>query len=97
MVIGRPIEMVWTAPYLSSLIYLAIFGSIITFGCYLTLLKRIGAARSSYVGVMVPVVALVVSFFFEKFQWGWMTTLGVALSIGGNILMLRKPPAPAEA
>ncbi len=97
MVIGRPIEMVWTLPYLASLGYLAIFGSIITFGCYLTLLKRIGAARSSYVGVMVPVVALVVSFFFEKFQWGLMTTVGVALSIGGNILMLRKPPAAAAA
>jgi drug/metabolite transporter (DMT)-like permease len=97
LAIGRPVEMVWTLPYLSSLIYLAIFGSIITFACYLTLLKRIGAARSSYVGVMVPVVALVVSFFFEKFHWGIMTTVGVLLSIGGNVLMLRKPPAPADA
>jgi drug/metabolite transporter (DMT)-like permease len=97
LVIGRPVEIVWTLPYLTSLGYLAIFGSIITFGCYLTLLKRIGAARSSYVGVMVPVAALIVSFFFEKFHWGIMTTIGVMLSIGGNVLMLRKPPAPAVA
>jgi drug/metabolite transporter (DMT)-like permease len=43
---------------------------------------------------MVPVVALVVSFFFEKFAWGWMTTIGVALLLVGNVLMLRSPPVP---
>jgi drug/metabolite transporter (DMT)-like permease len=90
---GKSIRIEWTANYLTSLIYLAVFGSIITFGCYLTLLKRIGAARSAYVGVMVPVVALVVSFFFEAFQWGWTTTFGVALLVVGNVLML-KPTTP---
>ncbi|MCA3003387.1 MAG: DMT family transporter [Burkholderiales bacterium] len=94
MVVGRPITMDWSPSYVATLLYLALFGSIITFGCYLTLLKRIGAAQSSYVGVMVPVVALVVSFFFEKFAWGWMTTLGVALLLVGNVLMLRSPPVP---
>ena len=75
--------------YVLSMLYLAMFGSIITFACYLTLIKRLGAARASYVGVMVPVAALVLSFFFEKFAWGWLTTVGVALSIAGNIAMLR--------
>ncbi len=91
IIIGRPIVFETNFGYVGSLVYLAIFGSIITFGCFLTLIKRIGAARSSYVGVMVPVVALVVSFFFEKFEWGWMTSIGVVLSIAGNILMLRHP------
>jgi len=96
--LGRPFTISVSAPYLASLVYLALFGSIITFACYLTLLKRIGAARSSYVGVMVPVVALVVSLFFEKYQWTWMTTIGVALLIGGNVLMLREPkPTPSAA
>jgi drug/metabolite transporter (DMT)-like permease len=89
IVVGKPLRFEWTVSYLSSLIYLAIFGSIVTFACYLTLLKRIGAARSSYVGVMVPVVALMVSVFFEGFQWTWMTSVGVLLSIGGNVLMLQ--------
>ena len=97
VVIGRPIEMVWSVPYLTTLVYLAIFGSIVTFACYLTLLKRIGAAGSSYIGVMVPVVALVVSVFFEQFDWGWLTSVGVALLIGGNILMLRQPAAVTAA
>lgn len=92
-IIGRSFHIETSLSYLASLVYLAIFGSIITFGCYLTLLKRIGAARAAYVGVMVPVVALIISFFFEQFQWGWMTTSGVALLVVGNVLMLRAPTA----
>ena len=52
-------------------------------------MKRIGAAPASYVGVMVPIIALTMSFFFEKFVWGWLTTIGVALSVLGNVAMLR--------
>ena len=87
--LGKPWAFEATGGYIGSLIYLTIFGSVIAFACYLTLLARIGAARAAYVGVMVPIVALAVSFFFEKFAWGWLTTLGVALSVAGNIVILR--------
>ena len=30
-----------------------------------------------------------ISFFFEKFTWGWLTTVGVILSVLGNVVMLR--------
>jgi drug/metabolite transporter (DMT)-like permease len=61
------------------------------------LLARIGAARAGYVGVMVPIVALAVSFFFEKFAWGWLTTLGVALSLAGNVVILRGKAESSQA
>ena len=93
LLLGRSFTLPMTASYLGTLVYLAIFGSIITFACYLTIMKRIGAAQAGYVGVMVPVVALIVSVFFEKFVWGWLTTAGVALLLVGNVLMLR-PPRP---
>ena len=89
VILGKPLSFETTVGYVGSLFYLAIFGSVITFACYLTLLARIGAARAAYFGVMVPIVALAVSFFFEKFAWGWLTTLGVALSLAGNIVILR--------
>ncbi|NJR71702.1 MAG: EamA family transporter [Gammaproteobacteria bacterium] len=95
-IIGRSFQIEWRVSYLSALIYLAIFGSIITFGCYLTLLKRIGAARAAYVGVMVPVVALIISYFFEQFQWGVLTTVGVALLLVGNVLMLQSSVSSAS-
>ncbi|MCW5838992.1 MAG: EamA family transporter, partial [Anaerolineales bacterium] len=51
--------------YVGSLLYLALFGSVIAFGSYLTLLGRIGADRAAYVNVMVPMIALALSVIFE--------------------------------
>ena len=75
--------------YVLSLLYLTIFGSIIAFGAYLTLLTRVGAARAGYTGVMIPIVALVVSAAFEGFQWHPLTWLGIAVSVAGNGVILR--------
>ena len=77
-------------PYVLSLFYLSILGSIIAFAGYLTLLNRIGAARSGYIGVMVPIVALVISAAFESFRWHVLTWLGIAISVGGNVVILRE-------
>ena len=40
---GKPLAFEATAPYVLSLLYLAVFGSILAFAAYLTLLERIGA------------------------------------------------------
>ncbi len=90
LAMGRTLAFDPGAGYVISLLYLAIVGSVVTFACYITLIGRIGAARSAYIGVMVPIAALAISFFFEKFAWGWLTTAGVALSVMGNVLMLRR-------
>ncbi len=54
-------EVTWTfdprPAYILSLAYLAVFGSVIAFGAYLTLLKRVGAGPAAYVGVSTPVIA----------------------------------------
>ena len=89
LALGRPLEFEFTAGYILSLVYLAVLGSIIAFGAFLTLLKRVGAARAGYIGVMVPIVALVVSAAFEGFQWHALTWLGIAISVAGNVIVLR--------
>ena len=89
-VLGRPLDFEATAPYVLSLLYLAVLGSIIAFAGYLTLLQRIGAARSGYIGVMVPIVALVISAAFERFAWHALTFAGIAVSVAGNIVILRE-------
>jgi drug/metabolite transporter (DMT)-like permease len=75
--------------YVASLLYLAVFGSILAFAAYLTLLERVGAAKAGYVGVMTPVVALAVSGFVEGFPWGLTTVAGVAVVVAGNLVVLR--------
>lgn len=87
---GKSFAFEATPAYVLSLTYLVVFGSVLAFGSYLTLLGRIGAARAGYVGVMVPIVALVISAAFEGFHWQATTFVGIAISLLGNVLVLRK-------
>lgn len=76
--------------YISSLLYLSIFGSVIAFGCYLTLLNRIGAQKTSYANIMFPAIAVFISTFFESFQWSIYTVVGLSCIVLGNIIVLTK-------
>jgi drug/metabolite transporter (DMT)-like permease len=91
LAMGRSLSFDFSPAYVLSLLYLTVFGSILGFAGYLTLLGRIGAARASYIGVMVPIVALVVSSLFEGFAWHPLTAAGIAISLAGNVLVLRRP------
>jgi len=90
LALGEPLAFDWSPAYLLSLIYLTVFGSILAFAGFLELLGRIGPSRASYVGVMVPILALVISSVFEGFAWQALTFVGVAISVAGNVLVLRK-------
>ncbi len=94
---GIPFDFVWTASYLGSLAYLALFASVIGFGSYLTLVQRIGADRAAYASVLFPIVALAVSTFLEGYRWSIPAVIGVALVLVGNLLVLIRRPAPAVA
>ncbi len=77
--------------YVGSLLYLALFGSVIAFGAYLTLLGRIGAGRAAYASVLFPVVALTLSVIFENYVFTPEAILGAVLVLAGNILVLARP------
>lgn len=85
------------ADYVISLLYLSIFGSVIAFGCYLTLMQTIGAHKTSYASIMFPAVAVVISTFVEGFVWNGYTFSGFALILMGNLIVLLKPKAKPVA
>ena len=87
---NTPVSFDASFQYISSLIYLAIFGSIIAFYSYLTLLGKIGADRAAYVTLVFPIVALLLSTFFEEYTWSLFALFGVVLITAGNFLMLKK-------
>ncbi|MFI5237425.1 MAG: DMT family transporter [Ignavibacteriales bacterium] len=87
---GTPVIFDASFKYIGSLIYLAVFGSIIAFYSYLTLLGKIGADRAAYVTLVFPIVALLLSTFFEEYAWSLFALLGVVLITTGNFLMLKK-------
>src|SRR3990172_2453075 len=85
---GVPLTFDLSAGYVGSLLYLALLGSVIAFGSYLTLLGRIGADRAAYVTVLFPVIALLLSALFENLQLDWVQFSGFALVILGNGLVV---------
>lgn len=87
---GKAFTFEWTFAYAGSLAYLAVFGSIVAFGSYLTLLGRIGAHKAGYAVVMFPVVALVLSFLFEGLALSANIVVGVGLVMAGNVLILQR-------
>ena len=90
MVSGAPITIDLTAPYLLSLAYLALFGSVIAFGCYLSLVGRIGPGRAAYATLLFPVVALALSTIWEDYHWSLSGVCGILLILCGNYLALAK-------
>ena len=86
-------------PYVLSLAYLVVFGSILGFWAYLTLLGRIGAHKAGYAMVTFPLVAMLLSVVFEDLTITPNLAIGAALVIIGNLLVLRRresAPQPAE-
>jgi drug/metabolite transporter (DMT)-like permease len=91
LALGKDLNFSLSASYLASLAYLSLFGSAVAFGCYLALIRRIGAAKTSYSAVVVPVVALGISTLFEGYQWTAAAVLGIILTLVGNGLILYRP------
>lgn len=88
---GTPVVAPPDATYLAALGYLALFGSVIGFTAYLTLVARIGSARAAYATVLYPIVALAVSTAFEGYVWHWTGAAGLALALAGNLVMFARP------
>ena len=86
--LGRDFNFSMQAGYVLSLIYLAVFGSAIAFGCYLALIRRIGPARAAYSSVLFPVVALAISTVVEGYQWTVIAAIGILFTLAGNWLIL---------
>lgn len=94
---GRPWHIAWSVPFVVSLAYLTLAGSIAAFGAFYALVHRLGPAKAGYIGVLTPVVALVVSSVLENFAWTGETILGVALALAGNVVAMWQPrPAAVE-
>lgn len=88
LVQGKTFAIDMSVQYLGSLLWLAVFSSVIAFWSYLTLLGRIGSARASYATVIFPLIALASSTLFEGYEWTIYAFIGVALALFGNVLVL---------
>jgi drug/metabolite transporter (DMT)-like permease len=83
--------------YVLGLLYLSIFGSVVAFICYFTLINRIGSNKAVYIGVITPVISVLLSIKLEHYRPGPVEWLGMAVCLGSVAWALRAPAARAAA
>ena len=77
--------------------WLAIVGSVVTFPIYYDLVRKLGAGRAAYNGVLVVVIAMVISTLFEGYQWTALSVGGAVLSMIGLVIALRARQVAKES
>jgi len=97
LILGRTFSFDPSATYIISLMYLAVFGSIIAFGTYLTLISRVGADKAAYALVIIPVIAICISLAFEDYQMTPYAAVGIVLILIGNVLAIRQKGKPSKS
>jgi drug/metabolite transporter (DMT)-like permease len=86
------------ASYFGGLLYLSLFGSVIAFFAYFTLIDRIGSQKAVYTTVISPVVSVLLSIRLEHFRPGLVEWLGIVVCLASVAWALRAPsPKPAES
>jgi drug/metabolite transporter (DMT)-like permease len=80
-----------TLSYTLGLLYLSIFGSVIAFLAYFTLINRIGPQKAVYIGVITPVLSVLLSIQLEHYRPGPVEFLGMILCLASVAWALRAP------
>ena len=87
---GTELLFEYSVRYIASLAYLSVVGSIFAFIFYLKLLEKVGAGRAGYVGVVMPVLALLISTIFEDLEWQIDLVLGLPILLVGAVLVINQ-------
>lgn len=67
--------------YWGGLLYLSLFGSVIAFAAYFTLIHRIGSDKAVYITVVTPVISVLLSIQLEHFRPGPLEWIGMVLCL----------------
>jgi drug/metabolite transporter (DMT)-like permease len=90
-VFERDESVTFSASAIGSILYLALFGTVFTFGVYLWLLRSVPAYRMSLTAFVTPVVALLVGALLGGEPLHAHTLAGTACVLGGVALVLGRP------
>lgn len=79
-----------TLQFLTPLLYLSIFGTVIAFWAYQTLVGSIGADRAAYTSIISPLLAVITASLFENLAITSVMAFGIVLCLAGNYISLKK-------
>lgn len=77
------------AAYWLGTAWLALAGSVVTFPLYYGLVRQLGAGRAAYNGVLVVVIAMIISTLLEGYRWTPLAVGGAVLAMVGLVVALR--------
>lgn len=75
--------------YLGGVFYLGIVGTVLTFPFYFRLIRDIGPGKAAYTGVLIPVIAMLISTAFEGYEWSLLAFSGAALAMIGLVVAMQ--------
>lgn len=79
----------WRLGYVAGILYLGVFASALAFTLYFGIIRVIGPAKAAYSGVIVPVIAMLISTAAEGYRWSPLAAAGAALALVGLVVALR--------
>jgi drug/metabolite transporter (DMT)-like permease len=87
--VGAP---VWDArpEYLAGVLYLGIIGSAVTFPLYFGIIRAVGPGPAAWTGVLIPIIAMVISTLAEGYRWAPLSLAGGAIALAGMVIALRR-------
>jgi drug/metabolite transporter (DMT)-like permease len=75
--------------YFGGVLYLGIVGTVLTFPLYFRLIRDIGPGKAAYTGVLIPVIAMLISTAFEGYEWSLLAVSGAALAMIGLVVAMQ--------
>lgn len=75
--------------YALGVVYLGLAASALAFPLYYGVIRQVGPAKAAYSGVIVPVIAMLLSTLFEGYRWSPLAAGGAALAAIGLVVSLR--------
>jgi drug/metabolite transporter (DMT)-like permease len=79
----------WTPAAIASVVYLALCGTVLTFGLYFWLLRHVAAHRLSLIAYVTPAIGVALGALFRGEIVTAYTLAGGALILGGVVLVVR--------
>ena len=83
LLVERHQPLVWSWPGMASILYLAVFGSLIAFGGYYWLLRLMPVGRLALIAYLTPIVAIVLGIVVAHEHMTVRIAIGAALVLAG--------------
>ncbi len=93
---GVPFHLDPRPSYWLSLAYLSAFGSVVAFLLYFKLAQRQGPGRAALIGMIIPVIALLMSALLEGWRPTLVSSAGIVLCLAG-LWGATRPATPTAA